>query len=63
MAPCDFTVLSPAALRERVDFLLRKVENLERIEKIYTENMPKIVRDMNDIKDKVEKIYRVVVRE
>ena len=47
---------------ERVDFLLRKVENLERIGEIYTENIPKIIRDMDDIKDKVEKIYRVVVR-
>lgn len=59
----DFTDLSPAALGERVDFLLRKVDNLERIEKIYTENIPKIVRDMDDIKSKVDRIYKVVVKE
>lgn len=58
-----FTTLSPAALNERINFLLRKVENLEKIEKIYTDNIPRIVNDMNDLKDKVNKIYKVLVRE
>ena len=58
-----FTTLSPDALRERVDYLLKKVDNLEKIEKIYSENIPKIARDMEDLKDKVDKIYRRVVNE
>ena len=58
-----FTTLSPDALRERVDYLLKKVDNLEKIERIYSENIPKIARDMEDLKDKVDKIYRRVVNE
>ena len=58
-----FTDLSPAALRERVDFLMRKVENLEKIGKIYADNIPKMIREIDDIRYKVEKIYKVVVRE
>ncbi len=57
----SFTTLSPAALRERVDYLLKKVDNLEKIEMIYSENIPKIARDMEDLKDKVEKIYKRVI--
>ncbi len=59
----SFTTLSPDALRERIDYLLKKVDNLEKIEKIYSENIPKIARDMEDLKDKVEKIYKRVVNE
>ena len=36
-----FTTLSPEALRERVDYLLKKVDNLEKIERIYSENTQK----------------------
>lgn len=59
----DFTSMAPAALRERVDFLLKKVENLEKIESIYAESLPKMARDMNELKEKVDKIYKRVVRE
>ena len=55
-----FTALSPAALSERIDFLMKKMENLEKIEKIYTDNIPKIV---NDLRDKVNKIYKVLIKE
>lgn len=58
-----FTTLTPAALNERISFLLRKVENLEKIEKIYTDNIPRIVNDMNDLKNKVDKIYKVLIKE
>ena len=58
-----FTELGPAALRERIDFLLKKVENLEKIERIYSDSIPKIVREMDSIREKVEKIYSVVVKE
>lgn len=59
----SFTTLSPEALRERVEYLLKKVDNLEKIGKIYSENIPKIARDMEDLKDKVDKIYRRVINE
>ena len=58
-----FTALSPSALSERIDFLMKKMENLEKIEKIYTDNIPKIVNDMNDLRDKVNKIYKVLIKE
>ena len=59
----SFTTLSPEALRERVEYLLKKVDNLEKIGKIYSENIPKIARDMEDLKDMVDGIYRRVVNE
>ena len=59
----SFTTLSPAALRERVDYLLKKVDSLEKIEKIYSENIPRIARDIEDLKEKVEMIYRKVINE
>lgn len=45
-------------MRERMDYLLNKVDNLERIERIYSENITKITRDMADLKNKVEKSTR-----
>ena len=56
-----FNSLSPAALRERVDYILRKVENLERVETIYAENLPKMARDVNDLREKLDVIYRRLV--
>ena len=57
------TPLSPAELRDRVDYLLEKVENLEKIEKIYSENLPKMSRDVEELKEKVDKIYKRVINE
>ena len=59
----SFTTLGPEALRERVDYLLKKVDNLEKIEKIYSESIPKIARDMEDLKGKVDKIFKKIVNE
>ena len=56
----SFTPMSNSDLRERVDFLMKRVENLERIETVFAENLPKMARDMNDLKDKVDKIYKVI---
>lgn len=56
----SFTPLSNYELRERIDFLLKRVENLERLETVFAENLPKIARDVNDLKDKMDKIYKVV---
>ncbi len=58
-----FTTLSPSTLSERIEFLMKKVENLGKIEKIYTVNIPKIVNDMNDLKEKVNKIYKILTKE
>ena len=57
----ELTSLSNGELRERVDFMMKKVEGLERISAIYAENIPKLARDMNDLKEKVDKIYRKVI--
>ena len=59
----SFTSMSPAALRERMDYLLKKVENLERVETIYAENIPKMARDMNEMKDKIDKLIKTMIRE
>lgn len=56
----EFTPLNTYALAERMNFLLKKVDSLEKMEAIYAENIPKMARDMNDLKDKVDKIYRKV---
>lgn len=56
----EFTPLNPYALTERLNFILKKVDSLEKMEAIYAENIPKIARDMNDLKDKVDKIYKKV---
>ena len=56
-----FTTLTSTELNERVEFLMKKVEGLERISAIYAENMPKMARDMNDLKEKVDKIYKKVI--
>ena len=57
----EFTPLSSEELRERLDFLSKRVESLERVGTIYAENIPKLARDMNDLKEKVDKIYRKVI--
>ena len=57
----ELTPLTNGELRERVDFMMKKVEGLERISAIYAENIPKLARDMNDLKEKVDKIYRKVI--
>ena len=57
------TPLSPSELRERVDYLLKKVDNLEKMEKIFSENIPRIARDMEDLKGKVDKIFKKIVNE
>ncbi len=55
------TPLSDSELRERIDFLVRKVESLERLETIYAENIPRMARDMNDLREKMDVIYRRLV--
>ncbi len=56
----EFSPLNPYALTERLNFILKKVDSLERLEAIYAENIPKMARDVNDLKDKVDKIYKKV---
>ena len=56
-----FTTIPPAELKERVEFLMKRVEGLERISAIYAENIPKMARDMNDLKEKVDLIYRKII--
>lgn len=56
----SFTPLSNYELRERVDFLLKRVENLERMEMVFAENLPKMARDMGDMKDKLDRIYKAI---
>lgn len=58
----DFSPLNPYALTERMNFILKKVDSLEKMEAIYAENIPKMARDMNDLKDKVDKIYKKVTK-
>ncbi len=55
-----FTPLSNSELSERIDFIMKRVENLERIETVFAENLPKMARDMSDLKEKVDKIYKVI---
>lgn len=55
------TPISNAALDEKLDFLLQRVENLERLETVYAENIPKLTRDVNDIKDKLDWLYRRIL--
>ena len=59
----ELTPLSNAELRERVDFLMKKVDNLEKIGAIYAENIPKIARDVNDLKKKLDEIHRKLLKE
>lgn len=54
------TPLTNSEIRERMDFLMKRVENLERIEMSFAENLPKIARDVNDLKDKVDRIYKII---
>lgn len=56
----SFTPLSNSELSEKIGFLMKRVENLERIETVFAENLPKMARDMHDLKDKVDKIYKVI---
>ena len=55
------TILSPSVLRERMDYLLKKVDNLEKVEKIYSETLPVIVRDINDLKAKIDTIINQII--
>lgn len=54
------TPLSVEELNEKVEFLMKRVENLERIEMVFAENIPKMARDMNDLKEKIDRIYRTL---
>lgn len=58
----NFTPLSPEELRERLDFLAKKIDSLERLETIYAENIPKMARDVNDLTEKMDKILRKIMR-
>ena len=58
----DLTPLSSPELRERIDFLMKKVEALERLETIYAENIPKMARDMNDMKENVDRILKKIMK-
>ena len=53
---CNLTPLSDSELMERIDFLVKKVESLEKLETIYTENIPRLARDVNDLKEKIDLI-------
>ena len=57
----NLTPLSDTELRERIDFLVKKVESLEKLETIYAENIPKMARDVNDMKEKIDKIYKRIL--
>ena len=41
--------------------MMKKVERLKSISPIYAGNIPKLARDTNDLKEKVDKIYRKVM--
>lgn len=57
----NLTPMSNSELRERVEFLMKKVESLEQIGAIYAENIPAMARDVNDLKEKVDKIYKRMI--
>lgn len=59
----SFTELTPGELRERIEFLMKKVETIERIGNIYAQNIPKMARDVNDMKAKMDLIYKKVIGE
>ena len=47
----------PENFQKRVDFMIQK---MDRLEKMYNENIPKIVEGINDLKNVVDQIYKKV---